>query len=413
MAVPTLRSTVQSSSASQTGVVVQAGDLILVGWTDDTNSTTGIAITDNASGGSNTYYPLGSILNHTVSPIFNQAAFYAFAKGAATLTISGAVTGGTATGGQTIDVDVYYNVGAYELVGATPLNETTAVTSHTIPAVSNANANDLLVSYINQYTSGSTSWADTAGFTSNTVSSDGFNYKVASAPGSQGDTGTTSVAVQYLGLIAVFSPTGLATGGTAYAPGVWNCATWNSKIRNGTSLPIAAVSDTGSGQSNLLLRHQRCRAGLGSLGTMAAALALAASMAGSAVTSFVGLILGLWQPGGSQTLGFGIGIRAPGHGVRPPARLETRDQAVPPLPSAVLQRQLLGPSGPVPRPWPWARRRTARLRSPGPGPPRWPWPPRRPVWRAPPGPAAAAWPSNPRPRDHRIRPPTRASAPPR
>ena len=204
MAIPTYRNTYESSTPVVSSVVVTAGDLIVVGFTDYTLNDTSITCADNASGGSNTYTPVGGILtNPTAATPFNSAAFYAVAKASETLTI-------------TCTPDLSYSPGAYVLVmyntSATPYEtlvskiETSTATSHTSTSVTTANANDLVVNIYQQYDSAGIGFSENGtGFTP-VVSADGngFSYKVITSPSSVSEAATTVTAVQYIITTLVF-----------------------------------------------------------------------------------------------------------------------------------------------------------------------------------------------------------------
>ena len=81
---PSLRQAYSTYAAAQAGVAVVAGDLIIVGTSNDSGSTTN-SCSDNASGGTNTYSQVGTGYaggNCVVN------IFYAIAKASETLTIT-------------------------------------------------------------------------------------------------------------------------------------------------------------------------------------------------------------------------------------------------------------------------------------------------------------------------------------
>jgi len=204
MAIPTYRQTYESGTAVVTSVIVSAGDLIIVNFTDDAVNEVTITCADDASGGSNVYTPQGGILNNTTAATpFNSISFWAIAKASATLTIT--VTSDLSYS-PSVYVCVYYNTSSTPYEQVLSKIETSMSTSHTSPSVTTTNPNDIVVNIYQQYDAASIGFSENGtGFTPVTnVDGNGFTYKVVTSPTTLNEAVTTATAVQYTITTLVF-----------------------------------------------------------------------------------------------------------------------------------------------------------------------------------------------------------------
>lgn len=127
---------------AQSGVVVQAGDLIIVGYSYNVGTDQSPTISDNAGGGTNTYST--RIAGFTAGGPFPSFAnaWYAIAKASETLTIT---CSAVADNGISVHVVSGANTTLAQVQdGSAVTGTTSAATSHTSSDIATGNANDYL-----------------------------------------------------------------------------------------------------------------------------------------------------------------------------------------------------------------------------------------------------------------------------
>jgi parallel beta-helix repeat protein len=139
-----VRSAGSSLTGQLAGVKVVAGDLILVSALRGATLTS-VTVSDNAVGGSNTYFQVGSGVAETVN--FNSGyQFYAIAKNTETLMITDSLFGVAWDGGCLVHVIAGTNgVAATVLDGQSLVADTADQTSHTNPGPTTFNNADLIL----------------------------------------------------------------------------------------------------------------------------------------------------------------------------------------------------------------------------------------------------------------------------
>lgn len=146
---------------SQTGVSVQAGDLIVVAVSYGVASLSNSGVTDNAAGGSNTY-ATGPALA-TAMNVGSAETYYAIAKATETLTVT--------YGSSPNDVGIHVHAvqGPFAslatVLDASNTAATAAGTSSTGASIATSNANDYLFSFWWQENTGETLTENGQGFT--------------------------------------------------------------------------------------------------------------------------------------------------------------------------------------------------------------------------------------------------------
>ena len=188
-------------------VVVQAGDLIVVGYGSVNYYNSAITITDNNSGGSNEYD--FAIYNEDGNSSWCGYIYYAIASANATLQI-------TVTDSTSSQPAVYVHVArgclatlSLVLDSASSGIDTSRDTVHTSGNVTTSVTGCYLFTFWNNHDNGGTI-TDTAGFTirqSNyTAQAAASMDKISGAPGSYNDTINTDTATYENVVIAAFKP---------------------------------------------------------------------------------------------------------------------------------------------------------------------------------------------------------------
>ena len=238
--------TASNTTATQVGVAVEAGDLIIVAWSVETQTYP--TCSDNASGGSNVYKEVGNG-NYDVTSLRDVHLFYAIAKATETLTItvSGIFSYSTicvhVVSGMLQSLDGILDTYSFS-------HNTTAV-AHTSTFVKTNNANDYIFLWYSQDTATLTTGHTEAsgGFTkqkehlSYTSGGPSASFdKIVSAVGVYKQSITLAPTVPIVSVMAAFkiamgptitsftaSPVGITSGSSS-------TLTWN--ITNSTSLSI-------------------------------------------------------------------------------------------------------------------------------------------------------------------------------
>jgi len=193
------------SPKQQTGVVVVAGDLIIVGWrTDGQNTPT---VTDSAS---NTYAQVGTGLFDN-TPITDMHIFYAIAQSSGTLTIT--ITSATA-GYSCVTVHVVSgaNQTLANVLDTYDFASRTAATSHTSPSITTTNANDYIFVWYSQDLTNAVVLTETSGGFTKRQETNDYNVggpstsfdKIVSATGSYSQTVSVSASAPEVIGIAAF-----------------------------------------------------------------------------------------------------------------------------------------------------------------------------------------------------------------
>jgi hypothetical protein len=193
----------------QTGVVVVANDLIIVGWRADADDVA-TSCADNAAGGSNTYNQLGTG-QYYVTATGNMHIFYAIAKASETLTVT--ITASTAA----YSVILVHVVSGNDTTLANVLDTYSFAThvsntAQTTAAITTTNANDYLFTWWSQDMVNATSITDVGGTftkrqenTSWTVGGPSTSFdKIVSATGTYSQSVTCSVSSAEVSVIAAF-----------------------------------------------------------------------------------------------------------------------------------------------------------------------------------------------------------------
>jgi hypothetical protein len=132
-------------SNAQTGVVVVAGDLIIVGYSYNALSVAAVGCSDNASGGTNSYNEADNIAGNDGAGGVAAHVFYAIAKASETLTI-------TCTAESDNGIHVHVVSGNNQTLAsvldiANAAFDSGASTAHTSASVLTTNADDYLFVY--------------------------------------------------------------------------------------------------------------------------------------------------------------------------------------------------------------------------------------------------------------------------
>ena len=202
-----LRASYTANSNSVGSVVVQAGDQVVVVYTENnTYSTSIVACTDNASGFSNCYNPLTGRYDATSG--ISIYAFMTLITVSATLTLT--VAGGLGLTGPQIYVAV---ISGSKGLNAWAVNtaEGSNQTSHTGPTLSLTQTGDYVISHWAEWNATTATWSAGNGLSTLQSSSTGTVGKmfggVIGSSGNWADSATSSLACRGVNVTIALSPT--------------------------------------------------------------------------------------------------------------------------------------------------------------------------------------------------------------
>jgi len=187
---------------AQTGVVVVAGDLIIVGYSYNEITRTSTC-TDNATGGSNTYNRIAGTEFTGASTAFAEA-FYAIAKASETLTITCTAR---VDNGISVHVVSGNNQTLASVLDVSNTSSDAAGTAHTSASVVTTNADDYLFVLWYQEDTASSHTENGTSFVIRTEEQGHAHAtfdRIVSSTGTYQDTITTSANVKYGNIIAAF-----------------------------------------------------------------------------------------------------------------------------------------------------------------------------------------------------------------